>query len=329
MNGSFVAGVQTIWDATSISLANTCLRKYKYKMIDGWSSQSLSVHLRFGQHYATALEHFYKHVALGMSREDAMIEVVWEALTDTWDRETCDECKGSGLIPTGAGEDIECSHCAGTGKVGGTPWESLDPNKTRETLVRSIIWYLFHFEDDPTEVIHQPDGKPMVEYSFFLQVDNGITFSGHLDRGVEYASQNWIMDQKTTKSTISSYYFDQFSPHDQFSMYSFAGKAVLAVPIAGVIIDAAQIAVGFTRFERGFTTRTDGQLNEWYDDSMKLIEDTQQATRDDRFPMRPSSCGNYGGCEFRFVCSRAPGVREQFLKGHFDKTEGWDPSARR
>lgn len=302
-NKSFKSGKQFAWDATSLSLAQTCLRKYQYKMLEGWQPRGLSVHLRFGQHYATALEHYYKHIALGLSKQEALVLVVREALEDTWDRT----------------ED----------NLDGAPWESNDANKTRETLIRTIVWYADYFEDDTTPVIILADGKPAVEYSFTLPVDDDIVFSGHIDRLVEYADHPYVMDQKTTKSTISAYYMDQFKPNTQMSMYTFAGRAIWNIPVKGVIIDAAQIAVGFSRFERGFTTRTEGELNEWYDNSMYWIARAQEASINDYFPMNPAACGNYGGCEFRKVCGRDPQFRKQFLQADFDQGPSWDPLTRR
>jgi hypothetical protein len=292
-------GVQFAWDSTSISLAQTCPRKYQYRMIEGWRKSDESVHLRFGKHFATALEHYYKHVALGMEWEDALDEVVLEALLDTWDK--TDE------NPDGA------------------PWQSFDSIKTRETLIRSIVWYVDQFHDEPIKVMTLADGRPAVEYSFALPVDDGIILTGHIDRVVEYADNPYVMDQKTTKQTISPYWFNQFKPYTQFSMYTFAGKMIFGIPVKGVIIDGGQINVGFTRFERSVSMRTEGELTEWYDDAMRWIEQTQRMTVENHFPMNPASCGNYGGCEFRGVCSRDPALRENFLKADFNKNEPWDP----
>lgn len=325
MNGSFNAeGVQIVWDATSISLAQTCLRKYQYKLIDGWSSPSLSVHLRFGQHYATALEHFYKFVATGMTEEEALIAVVKEALEATWDYEYEEEAADEG-VPGMARTLSNVRIIPGSG----APWNSLHNLKTRETLIRSIVWYFDHFATDPAPVHILSDGKPAVEYSFALPVDNGIIFSGHLDRLVDYAGHPYVMDQKTSGTTITPYYFAQFKPNTQMSMYSFAAKVALGVPVKGVIIDAAQIAVGFTRFERNFTMRTEEELSEWYDNSMFWIAQAQEAARKNYFPMNAAACGNYGGCEFREICSKSPEFRPQFLKGNFIQKDPWDPSSRR
>ena len=116
-----------------------------------------------------------------------------------------------------------------------------------------------------------------------------------------------------------------YNPDTQVSMYSFAGKAIFHLPIKGLMIDAAQIAVGFTRFERGFIFADEASLNEWYDDTMATIQRAIKATKENYFPKNRSSCHKFAGCEFREVCSRSPHVREQFLKADFEQGERWDP----
>ena len=296
------AGVQDVWDSTSLKLASDCLRKYYYVMMEGWQSKELSVHLRFGQHYATALEHYHKHRAAGASHDETLFLVIKEALEDTFDTVVNDE-----------GDTVR------------VPWESGHNLKTRGNLIRTIVWYLETFEEDTCSTYILSDGRAGVEYSFKLPVDNGVVFSGHIDRLVNYAQGIYVQDQKTTGSTITARYFEGFAPDIQMSMYTFAGKAIYDIPVKGVIIAAAQIAVGFSRFERGFTFRDEPQLNEWYDTMMRKIEETQAATREQYFPMNTQACGNYGGCPFRQVCSRTPAIRPQFLKGAFVQGPSWDP----
>lgn len=303
---AFANGMQFAWDSTSLKLAEECLRKYEYTIIQGWRSIGDNVHLRFGAVYATALEHYYKHIAAGMTEDEAVIEVVHEALISTWDYEL--DAEGKPLPETG------------------TPWQSDHNLKTRETLVRSIVWYLDQFGDtDPTKIIMLSNGAPAVELSFAFPVDDGIIFAGHLDRLIDYAGNLMVMDQKTTGSTITSRFFESFKPDIQMSMYTFAGNAVWNMPVKGVVIDAAQIAVGFTRFERGITMRTQPELQEFYDTSMETITRARSATALSHFPMNRTACGNYGGCAFRRVCSKSPDVRPQFLKADFVQGKRWDP----
>lgn len=326
-------GVQFGWDSTSIKIAQECLYKYKLKMIDGWTPHRRSVHLDFGGWYASALESFHKYRADGQSHEDALIEVVHEALIESWVYPDCETClpgkdgKASGLVQVADQELGQCPACGGNGQStsGGHPWESDHSAKTRPNLIRTIIWYIDQFRDDPCETVILADGKPAVEHSFRLEADNDVILSGHLDRLVLYGDKPYIQDQKTTGTTITPRYFEQWSPETQMSLYTFAGKAIFGVPVKGVIIDAAQIAVGFSRFERGFTFRDDPQLDEWYDHAMMHIQSARTATRENHFPMNPASCNNYGGCQFRNICSKSPSVRDRFLDGDFVKGERWDP----
>lgn len=321
---SFKDGLQFAWNSSSITVATECLYKYKLQVLDGWGNPRPSVHLIFGGHYATALEHFHKHVAEGKTWQEALREVVREALVNSWVPEhKCERCDGKELYMET--DTVYCEACGGTGWIEGKP-QLFDHNtKTRENLIRSIVWYVDQFHDEPMTVMRDRNGAPLVEHTGVLQVDNDILFTCHLDSVVEYAHDPYIRDQKTTGSTITPRYFDGYKPDIQMSMYTFMGKALFNIPVKGVIIDAAQIAVGFTRFERGFTFRTESELSEWYDDTLRTIETARRATQENYFPRNTTSCGNYGGCPFRGACSRSPEVREQFLKADFVKGARLDP----
>jgi hypothetical protein len=294
------SGVQFGWDQTSLKLAEECLKKYQYVMLDGWRTRGGNVHLIFGGVYASALEHFHKFRAEGVDYDEAVLNVVHEALIATW------------IYPEDGSK--------------GEPWISDHNTKTRENLIRTIVWYFEQFRDDPCQTVILSNGVAAVEHSFQLPVDNGIIFSGHLDRLVEYSKNIYIQDQKTTATTITPRYFANYNPDSQIAgMYPFAGRAIFKLPVKGTMIDAAQIAVGFSRFERGFVFTDEGSLNEWYDDSMELILRVQKATRENHFPRNRSSCSKFAGCQFRNVCSKSPAVRDQFLKADFEKGQRWDP----
>jgi hypothetical protein len=188
------SNVQFGWDQTSIKLAEECLYKYKLRMLEGWRPRGRSVHLFFGGIYASCLEHFHKFRAEGIEYDEALENVVREALVSTW--------------------------------IDGEPWVSDHNTKTRENLIRTIVWYFEQFKDDPCATVILSNGVAAVEHSFQLPVDNGIIFSGHLDRLVNFADKIYVQDQKTTATTISSYYFKQYELDTQMSMYSFAGKAI-------------------------------------------------------------------------------------------------------
>lgn len=294
---SFDDGKQFAWDATSLELAQTCLRKYYYSMIRGISPKESSVHLLFGGIYAEALQHFYLYRFEGKSIDEALSAVIREALINSW--------------------DFEQNH----------PKVFDDAKKTRASLIRTIVWYVEQFAietEDGLQTYRLQSGKPAVELSFTLEFSDDILYCGHLDRVVTMGDHLYIMDQKTTGGTVGTYYFNQYNPHNQMSGYSWAGHTILHSPVRGVIIDAAQIAINFTRFERGITTRTKDQIDEWRESAAETIERARRASELQKWPMNASACGNYGGCPFRLLCSRSPQVRENFIKSDY-KQHVWDP----
>jgi PD-(D/E)XK nuclease superfamily protein len=294
----FVEGTnfQFAWDSVSLGYLKECPRKYYLTTVLGYRSKTESIHLIFGAHYAKAMERFYKFRADGTSYDDALNAVVKLTMEESYD------------MPT-------------------------DHNlKTRETLIRSIVWYFEAYKVDDettTKVIHLADGRPAVELSFKLPTGlliNGVEllYCGHLDRVVEFAGDRYVMDQKTTGSTLGSYYFAQFNPDNQMSGYSVASRVLFNAPVQGVIIDAAQVAVGFTRFGRAITTRTDAQLEEWLEDFRDWTFLAARYADRNHWPMNDKSCHKYGGCPFRDVCSHDKAVRHQFLETHFEINR-WNP----
>lgn len=332
--------IQYAWDSTSLGWLKTCPRLYQYHMIEGWRSKSESVHLKFGQWYHSALELYDRCRAESTGHEEALIVVIRSCMTLTWDFEDCPECNGSGFVQSGV-----CGNCVGGHTGPGHPWSSDHPLKTRENLIRSIIWYLDHFSNDAAQTIQLANGKPAVELSFRMELNYGPAASaqtrydtaqgeliqgkpyilcGHLDRLVSLAGGTYVMDRKTTSMALGSNYFDQYSPDNQMSLYSLAAKVIYQTPVKGVIIDAAELKVGFTRFGRGMTFRTDAELEEWLDETKHWLRLAEGFASEGYWPRNDKACHHYGGCTFRKVCSKSPEVRQKFLESDFTK-HPWNP----
>lgn len=279
-----------------------CPRKYFYTIIQGYIPKGESVHLTFGLWYHAALERYDHGKAEGLNHDDAARAAIRYALRVSWNRTL------------------------------GRPWLSEDPNKNRLTLVRSIVWYLEQFRDDPAETIILANGKPAVELSFRFSTSyhapDGQPFMmcGHLDRVAAFVGEKYIFDRKTTKGQLNERFFAGFNPSNQISTYAFAGKIVYSIPISGVIIDGAQILVGSTRFHREPIARTDQQLEEWYQEWGMYISYATEMADAGYWPMNDKSCGNYGGCPFIPICGKDPSVRLRWLndKSRFHRRI-WDP----
>lgn len=297
---SIIPGLQLAWDSTSMGALKECPRKYQYSIMLGYSPRETSVHLLFGLYYHAALEWYDHKRSSGESHDAAMLSTVRRALALTWDQ------------------------------AKNRPWVSDDKYKNRFTLVRSVIWYLDQFAQDTAKTVQLANGKPAVELSF--QLDLGVSspshqpyiVCGHLDRLVEMGERIMVLDRKTTKSTITPEFFHQFSPHNQFSTYAFASRVIYNTPAQGIIVDAAQVAVGFTRFQRGIVTRNEDQLNDWYNDFVFWLGLAEHFAQQQYWPQNDKSCSNYGGCPFRSVCAKSPSVRDLWLRTDFEKRV-WNP----
>lgn len=292
---------QIAWDSTSLGALKRCPRYYEYNIIEGYVARSESVHLRFGSEYNNALVIFHKCRAKGEDKETATLSAVRYAMEHTWDDRL------------------------------NRPWTSDEPTKNRETLIRSIIWYLDQFQDDSLETLILANGEPAVEMPFRLHIELQSTLTGedyllcgYLDRMVVFNDQIWITDWKTSKYQLNESYFHQYSPNNQMSQYSLAGTIIASAPIAGVIIDAAQLGVTFSRFQRGNTTRTKAQMEEWLDDSIFYIRQNESFVAANHWPMNDTVCNMYSGCPYRPICGASPEIRPKLLEGLFHK-RSWDP----
>ncbi len=313
----FIAGtnIQYAWDSTSFGWLKECPRKYYYMQIEYWDSPQHAVELQFGIWYGAALERYDRIKAAGMAHELALVETVRWIMTTTF---------------------------------GWPGWDPPNTNRNRETLVRSVIWYLEEFRTDPLDTYILQNGKPAVELSFRFELPYGpaagyvpdthtvaigeyikipergsqpYLLCGHLDRVVNFSGGLYVTDRKTTKSTISSDWFARFDLDNQMSLYTIAANVVFHAPVKGVVIDGAQIAVGFTRFARGLTYRTPAQTDEWLNDTKLYLRQAEEYAKANYWPMNEKSCFL---CIFKRVCSKDPAVRPIMLESDFVKRE-WNP----
>ena len=315
--------VQFAWDSTSLGYLKTCPRLYQLTMIEGWSPKEDSIHLRFGIEYHKALEEYDGFKLSGLTHDDALAECVRLLLHRVRDW------------------DVDTSHRPGN-------------YKNPRSIVQLVIDYLDHYKDDPATTVIREDGTPATELSFRFELDWGpkhyagynippgaspgfsgtewaqpYLLCGHLDRVVTFNDSIFVMDHKTTTSTISPYFFDNWSPSNQMTLYTLAGQVILKADIKGVILDAAGVLIEKPNdFKRGFTFRTPDQLSEWLVDLKYWLTIAESYATMEYWPMNDTSCDKFGGCKFRGVCSKDPSVRDRFLEADFIKLpeeERWNP----
>jgi hypothetical protein len=299
--------LQTYVDASSLSEFKICPRRYYYSIVMGRQPMAESVHLTFGilLHKAAEIYHI-RRFTYAEDHTTALHEVVRWVMKATWDKEA------------------------------NRPWTSNDKYKNRFTLVRTVVWYLDKYQEDELRTAILDNGKPAVELPF--TIDSGytaltgepFTLCGKLDRIVTFKSNYYVADIKTTQSTIGDFFWKKYTPDNQVTIYSIAGNNAWGLPVEGLIIDACQIAIEFSRFERGLIERTEAQLLEWQHEELGYwLMSMNQCAERGVWPKNDSACGIYGGCPFRTVCSQPnPDAARKVIEGAY-RERTWDPLANR
>jgi hypothetical protein len=304
----FIPGtnIQFAWDSTCLGYIKACPRLYQYIIIEGYVPRDDSIHLRFGAEFHSAIQDYENFRADGLQFEDAVLETVRNLLSRIrdWDPD---------------------------------PTLKAFTHKNKNQLLHLVIAYLDNYRDDPCETFLLNNGRPAVELSFRFDLDFGPTtcgdqlymLCGHLDRVVTYQDDLFVLDHKTTQTTPTDYFFAGFAPNNQMTLYTYGGKVVLDTPLAGVMIEAAQVCNDAPmKFVRRPTYRSDEYIDEWLDDLEWHLVAAESYAKANYWPQNDTSCGMYGGCKFREVCSKPAAVRERFLRSDFTKLpqeERWNP----
>lgn len=315
------SGVQYAWDSTSLGLLKTCPRKYQLTILENWQPKRRSHHLDFGIYYHSAIEGYLKLMygaeALDpFTGEYVRLDLMHPSARHEW------------AVRAVIRQALISSQHYQPGPKGSVG--AIDTAKTRENLIRSLVWYFeeYGLQDNCRPVILS-NGKPAVELSFRFEIGNDLMLAGHLDQIVWYGDHQYVLDHKTTSSTVTGsskqYFFKNFNPDNQMTLYALGATVAFHTPVKGVIIDAAQIAVGFTAFSRDFTHRSPPQLQEFLEGVYSYRRAAEAFHRAGFWPMNETACGNYGGCAFRDICAKSPLVRDRFLQTEFTQDKPWNP----
>lgn len=286
--------LQVAWDATSLASLMKCPRYYQYNILEGWRSERSP--LIFGGLYHECLEVYDKALASGNSQRTSAITATKYALIE--------------------GHKLD---------------QFEDRYRNRFTLTRAIVWYTEHYKHDPATTVMLKDGKPAVELSFRTPLPlvspdgDDYLLCGHIDKIVEFSGDQLVLERKTTLTTLSEYYYKQFTPNPQISTYTLASRVVMPRQAKGVLMDCAQTALGFTQFGRHFAYRSHGGTEEYLREILLYIKSAERFAEDEFWPKNEAACMLFGGCTFRKICERDESVREKWLEADFERTKPWNP----
>jgi hypothetical protein len=98
---------------------------------------------------------------------------------------------------------------------------------------------------------------------------------------------------------------------------------VLDAPTSGLLIDAIQLGVNFTRFQRNVIPYSPEEIEDFAIDAELWIKTAAMYAEENKWPANEASCDLYGGCQFRAVCQLKPQHRELALRSNFVQRT-WD-----
>jgi len=333
--------LQLYWDSTSLGLLKECARKYELAIVRGWRSRSAAVDLDFGIFLHSARERYYHARAAGAGHDNAQRAGLDWLLSATWNEQLNRPWQGDQFKNRFTLARTYVWYCEQWG-ARPDPLEQVMLANGRPAVEVSFRFELAYGPGKRAEDKCANCGATGFEQSklgpFRCEFCDGTeggnppareewqegpkySLCGHLDRLVRFNGGLWVSDLKSTRHTLDASYFQQFSPDNQMSLYSLAGQVVCGERTSGIIIDAAQVAVGFSRFARGLVQRTEAQLEEWLRGLEVLLRQAEQYARANFWPQNDKACFR---CQFRPICGKTPHVREQWLKADYERRT-WDP----
>ncbi len=292
--------LQRHYDNTSLSIFKECPRKYYYAIIEGWRSPGKVATLEWGKawHEVTAL--YDLRMAEGLGVEGSLLESMRLAFE---------------LSQEGFGDDSY---------------------RTRNTLLRSLVWYSEQFANDPIQTTIFDNGTVGLELSFRFDLGfaprmadaPNYAYCGHIDKLADYGNSLYVVERKHTTQSLGDHLFARYMFSSQVSGYVAAAKIVFDREIGGVIIEATQVQVNATNFARRAVHRVHDHLEEWLADTRFWIGQIEHCFHTASWPHNTESCSKYAGCQFRKVCAKGPATRALELETYFVK-DRWDPTKER
>ncbi len=169
------------------------------------------------------------------------------------------------------------------------------------------------YQNDPWRVVVDASG-PVVERSFELKLTPSIRIHGQIDCLLENVETGEIVvcDHKTS-SSLGSDFLNRIKPNIQFSIYAWAARQ-LGFRVNRVMVNGIQVAKTKVDLLRVFTSRMESDEEEMWAALSEAVELYRGCQKRGVWPQSSSSCSNWGGCQYRDVCSLDAGFRETAIQ---------------
>lgn len=313
-------------DNFALTMHQACPTRFKYRMVDGWQLRRRSGALGFGSAFHAGLAEWYKDssgpIEDRIDRAINTIEEAWDNSVPLDDYRTLNKCVDV------FGEYVR-EYPAETFSVVGAPHKPIVEQTFTIALGTYLPCNLSFINDEPNrDRSCHADQRPTDSVCSCGLHKEPIEYGGIFDGLVHFGNKVYILEHKTT-SQLGDYYFTQYKPNNQVTGYIWAAGEMSGMEVAGAIINAIGVyKVGKTKLRRQVTTRDDEEIAEW---KASVTYECESIARDQlrsMYPMRTTSCTQYGLCEFHQVCTLSdPKWREKRLEQDYERSH-WDYTRR-
>lgn len=304
-------------NSSSLALLQECMRKAKYALFDGWSSQDESPATLFGSAIHEALAVYYT-----APKEE---------------RDSIPKLEELQLIGNGYADRIDnlYSRCIRTFVDRVRPLAALPDDDKRS--INNGIWILHEYfktyKDDPY-VAYVDDKGPFIERDFTLDLTPQIQVFGRIDFVFQHTVTGELLpgDHKTTSSLGfgDSSYYDRDRPNHQYSLYMLGAKRVFGIQSENFLVNVIGVkskpktarAKG-AEFPRQITKRTEEDFAELEMSLSDAVLRFLAARETGAWPQGGVEVcnGKYGPCPYKAVCAAPISMRETMLKNKFNRRE--------
>lgn len=315
-----INGVE-VWDNTKLS-SYSCLERGRLAHEAHWRSKRPNEALAFGEGFHKAVEIWTKaRVAEQALPDEVAVEQARAAFRQVWEKE----------LPEDARQKLEIE----------------GDRRSYANFQRLFAAFCRKF---PIEMF---DRIVATEIPFTLYLGKTpagceVSWSGILDRAVEWQGGLYYVDIKTTSYHLSDRFFAEFRLSGQMTGYAWAGEELGIGNFSGIMIQAVSTQTP----QEGVKLKKDGtpyarqgkqvddligceilpvsgwRIEEWKRDTLQKIDDVRAARARGHWPKNWGEiCNSFGGCAFRSVCEASPEARAAQIEQWYEKRV-WNPLER-
>ena len=317
--------LREVWSNHSISLYNECARKFELSVVERLTPKIHGRALSFGAAFHAGLSVWYRTQG---KPEEEVREYIHRILTGF----NLDPDAINNLI---ASSDLHKMRENFAVIIAGGHLPPLSDgqagDKRSDEMLESLLRaYTKKYKYEPFRVLY-------VEQDVTFDLGSGKLYRTILDLIIEKTiadNEQGVVEHKTTGWTLKDFGDKFAAPNGQLAGEILGTKTAVQTAgndgyINGVLINSRKdgtvnIATDLMRFP---CSRTDFQLSEFVENTLRTIESINTDLKRGYFNKNDNACNAYGGCQFKGICgARNADERALFTETRFER-QPYDPDA--